>query len=234
MKNKILIIAVFALSIIGLMSCENETTAGFTRITYYPTLEVLGDPVVIINKGTAYNDEGAKSVLNGEDITNQIVVQSNVDVNKTGIYNVNYSVTNADGFSVKGSRTVYVIDPTPSALESGEYMVSTGSYRLRAGAIIKYSGYPITILQMEPGKFFITDFLGGYYDQRAGYGSSYAATGFFKLNADNTITLISSSVAGWGDSLSDLVDGKYDPATKVISWEAQYAGMSFFVIQTKN
>lgn len=234
MKNKLLIMTVFALSILGLVNCEKDTTAGFTRITFYPTLEVLGDPVVIINKGSAYVDAGANSLLNGEDYSDKIVVQSNVNTNQTGIYKVNYTVTNADGFSVEGSRTVYVIDPTPSVLESGNYTVAPGSYRLRAGAIIKYSGYSITILQMQPGVFFTTDFLGGYYDQRAGYGSNYAATGFFKLNADNTITLNSSSVIGWGDALSGLVDGTYNPTSKTISWEAQYAGMSFFVIQTKN
>ncbi|MCS2955955.1 DUF5012 domain-containing protein [Bacteroides thetaiotaomicron] len=32
------------------------------------------------------------------------------------------------------------------------------------------------------------DFLGGWYDQRAGYGPDYAMVGKFELNDDNTIT----------------------------------------------
>lgn len=234
MKNKIIIILTVALAMLTVVSCEKETTAGFTRITYYPTLEVLGNPVVIVDKGSTYVDAGAKSILNGEDISSQVVVKSTVDTSKPGIYKVNYTVTNADGFSVQGSRTVYVKDPTPSLLESGEYTVAAGSYRLRQGTKINYSGYPIIILQMQPGVFYTTDFLGGYYEYRAGYGDAYAAKGYFKLNADNSISLVSSAVAGWGDALSALVGGVYDPVAKSIYWDAQYAGMSFFVTQTKN
>lgn len=229
MKNKLTILAVLAIFILGLTGCENETTAGFTRITYYPVLEVLGESSVFVAKGSTYNDAGAKATLNGEDISDQVKVNSTVDTNVPGIYTVNYSVANEDGFAVNGSRTVYVSDPTPSPIATGVYTVADGTYRLRAGATTPYKGYPIVILQTDPGVFYTSDFLGGYYEYRAGYGSKYAAKGYFKLNADNTISLVSSAVEGWGDALSALVDGVYDPATKTIYWDAQYAGMSFFV-----
>ena len=56
MKNKLYLSLILLLSIFGFVSCDNDTTAGFTSITYYPVLKVLGEPVVIINKGTAYVD----------------------------------------------------------------------------------------------------------------------------------------------------------------------------------
>lgn len=47
---------------------------------------------------------------------------------------------------------------------------------------------------------------------------------------DNTLKLINSSVAGWGDSLTGLQDGVYDPVTGSLSWCADYAGMLFYVV----
>ena len=77
-----------------------------------------------------------------------------------------------------------------------------------------------------------TDIAGryGYYHQRAGYGAAYAAKGYVQLMKDNTLKLINSSVAGWGDSLTGLQDGVYDPVTGSLSWCADYAGMLFYVV----
>lgn len=49
-------------------------------------------------------------------------------------------------------------------------------------------------------------------------------TGYIALNDDNTLTLISSYVAGWGDSLDSLTDAAYDPANATISYKLSYAG----------
>ncbi len=230
MKNKLFISFVLILTSFAFVSCDNDSTAGFTDITYYPVLKVLGEPVVIINKGTAYVDAGCVAELNGEDITSQVEIKSDVDSNTPGIYSISYKATNADGFSVSGKRTVYVADPTPSLISTGMHTVQNGTFRLRQGATIAYEGYDILILQIEPSVYYVSDYLGGYYDQRVGYGSKYACVGKFRLNTDNSITLIESSVAGWGDSLSELAGGTFDPVTGLISWNAKYAGMDFNVI----
>ena len=58
--------------------------------------------------------------------------------------------------------------------------------------------------------------------------------GYFKLNADNTIEPLSSLVAGWGDSMDSMREGKYDPETGQISWYIDYAGqMTFYVVMNK-
>jgi hypothetical protein len=224
MKSKIIIFAVLGFLGIGFQGCEKETTAGFTDITIYPVLEVLGDPIVFTNKGEPYEDAGVSAELDGEDVVDQVVVQSNVNTDEPGIYSVNYSITNADGFTVTGSRTVCVTDPTPSTITAGIKTVSAGTNRSGGTGVVAYSGYPVLILQMEPGIFYITDFFGGYYEVRAGYGPAYAMKGNFKLNANNTLTLIDSGVDGWGDSLDGISNASVDPATGTIKFTASYAG----------
>ena len=89
----------------------------------------------------------------------------------------------------------------------------------------------VTIEKAAPGLFYISDFFGGYYDQGRGYGSTTAMTGYIQLMADNSIKLLSSYVSNWGDSLDSFENGKYDPATGEISFDAAYAGqMTFHVI----
>jgi hypothetical protein len=51
MKNKIIFLTFVTLAAIGPQSCDKDATAGLTRVTYYPTLTILGDPVAAINKG---------------------------------------------------------------------------------------------------------------------------------------------------------------------------------------
>ncbi|MBN2635743.1 MAG: DUF5012 domain-containing protein [Prolixibacteraceae bacterium] len=232
MKNRILYIAAFLFAIAGLSGCDEETTAGLTEITYYPTLEVLGEPVIFVDLGDTYVDTGAVAILNGEDITDEIEIISNVNTAEAGVYSVNYKVLNDEGFAVTGSRTVYVADPTPSIISSGVHTTAVGTQRfwLSSGAIVPFSGYEIVILQTAPGEFYITDFMGGYYDQRVGYGSNFAMEGTFKVNEDNTITALSSFVPGWGDSLDYLSEGTVDPVTGQISYKLGYAGLMEYTI----
>lgn len=219
-------------SILGFTSCGEDSTEGYTRITYYPKLEVQGEDVIFLAVGDTYVDPGCTAILNGEDVTDQIETTSTVNTAEAGIYGVYYKSTNADGFDVNASRTVYVADETPSLIRNGIHTTLAGTQRLwlSSGAIVPFSGYDIIILQTEPGIFYITDFMGGYYDQRVGYGSNYAMAGTFQLNPDNTITALTSSVPGWGDSMDYLNNGKVDPATGQISYELGYAALMEYSI----
>jgi hypothetical protein len=226
MKSKILFLMVVTLVIMGLSGCEDDSTGGKTRITYFPILKINGDDVFVVNKGSNYVDPGYYAELNGKDVTSQVVVTSNVDVNKTGFYSVSYKITNEDGFFVTGSRTVIVNNPAVTTDISGSYTLDDGSYRLTlsSGKKTAFSGYTISISRITTGVFSVSDFLGGYYDKRANYGSSYCMTGYIVLNSDNTITLLSSHINGWGDALDNLKNGKYTPATNQIHWDVTYAG----------
>lgn len=216
-------------------SCDKETE-GVSRITYYVDMELKGDDIMTIPIGTTFSDPGVIATEGDNDITESVTVKGNVDINKTGLYTLTYSVTNVDGFSSSIERAVMVYDPSINTDISGEYSVAEGSYRywIADGARVSFSGYNISISKLVPGIFYVSDFFGGYYDQRAGYGPSYAMTGYFKLNADNTIEILSSYVAGWGDSISKMENAKYDPESNSIYWEVSYGGsMIFYITFTK-
>ncbi|SBW08649.1 conserved hypothetical protein [uncultured Dysgonomonas sp.] len=227
MKKYIYIIFI-ACGLFSLSSCDKDSE-DTSKVTYFAEISVVGDAVIASEKGAAFNDPGAKASENGEDISSKIEVSGSVNTDKPGIYNIVYSVKNTDGIANSTSRKVVVYDKTPSVMASGVYTITATSFRNNAGTIATYGkNFTIIIYQKEPGVFVTTDFLGGWYDQRAGYGSNYAASGTFRLDADNTITLLSSSVPAWGDSLAALENASYNPSTKVLKWQAIYAGGMIF------
>jgi len=217
-------------SVFLLFSCKKETE-GVSRITYYCDLELKGNATEFVSLGGAYTEPGWVASENGEDVTDKVVVNGTVNAQLAGLYRLVYSVNNTDGFPKTAIRQVVVYDATPSAMPSGFYTVSKNSNR--NGTTMYGNDYTILLYQTSPGKFYVSDLFGGYYDQRAGYGSSYAMVGNIALSSDNVITLVNSKVAGWGDSLDGLTDGSFDPATQTAKWTAQYAGAyNFNVIAT--
>jgi hypothetical protein len=222
-------------SVLVLFSCEKETE-GLSLSTYYVAFDMKGDNPLLVPVGTAFTDPGVIATEQGKDVTSTIKTESNVNPDVMGKYSIVYSGVNTNGLKSRAIRDVFVCNPSVTSDISGNYTVAAGSNRLAfaSGAEIPYSGYPITITRVAPGFFSVSDFFGGYYDKRAAYGARYAMTGYIALNEDNTINLVTSSVAGWGDSLDELNDGIYNPETGIISWGAVYAGAySFNVILTK-
>ena len=181
----------------------DKSTDDTSKVTYFVTLEREGDEKIVLEKGQPFVEPGYYAEMNGE-----------------------------DGFAKTFTRTVYVADDTASPLKSGIYTIAEGSKRT-APSVVAFSGYEIVILQMEPGIFYISDFLGGWYDQRAGYGPDYAMVGKFELNDDNTITPLESYVAGWGDSMDQMTNTLLDPATGTLKWTVAYAGQLSFDIIVK-
>lgn len=233
--KKILYTLLLCVSFVVLASCEDETTQDHSLITHYITFEMNGDPEMVIPVGTVYEEPGIVAMEGDEDVTSSITTVGSVDGNSVGVYNLVYSVVNKDGFGSTVSRTVIVYDPSVTEDISGTYTVAPGSNRYTAssGATVAFDGYAITLTQKVPGIFAVSDYMGGYYDQRADYGSQYAMKGYLKLNADNTLEALNGDVAGWGDSLSSFENGVYAPATGTISYELGYASFIFNITLTK-
>jgi len=206
-------------SVFFLYSCEKETE-GLSRITYYCNLTLKGNPIEFVSLGGVFTDPGWEADENGKDVTGSVQITGSVNTNVAGLYRLVYSAINSDGYPKTDVRQVVVYDATPSALKSGFYDISPSSNR--NGTTIYGGAFTILLYQVSPGRFYVSDLFGGYYDQRAGYGSTYAMVGHIALAGDNTITLINSQVAGWGDSLDGLVNGSYDPDTETVKWTAQY------------
>ena len=227
MKKNILFTMLLVLVAFGVTSCSNEESEGLSRITYYVDFQIQGGDFVIVPIGTPYTDAGCKATINGQDATSRIIATGidQIDVNLPGFYTVTYSATNDDGYTTSASRTVAVCDPSITTDISGTWTLQEGSYRFYEGKS-PYSDFIVRIRKDAPGIFYVSDFLAGWYDQGAGYGSDYACTGYIQLLADGTLKCLSSYVVGWGDSLEDF-EGQYDAATNSIVWDATYTDYPF-------
>jgi len=229
MKNILKTIAF--LMIISLMNgCQKITTEGYTDITYYPSITILGDNPTIIMLGDTFTDLGV-TVMEGEtDITNKVITKGTVNSNKVGFYYVTYSAANIDGISKTASRTVIVYDPSITKDISGNYeVVIDESYRLQFNnnAVIEYAdlgdlyggsfiGFTVDLDLYLPGIFKVNDLFGGYYFAGRKYDIRYQMGGYIALNSDNSIELLESRSPGFGDGLDDLVEAEYDPDTDII------------------
>ena len=233
---KKIIYSLFVCLTLVLSSCSDKTSFDDHKITYYVTFAMSGDQTFLVPVGTSYVDPGVKAMEGPKDVTSTMKTTGTVNANQIGLYPVTYSSVNADGYASSATRTVIVYDPTVTTDISGKYQLATGSYRLTksSGAKTAFAGYFVTLDYIAPGIFHVSDFFGGYYEFRAAYGSAYAMAGYIKLNPNNTIGLLSSKVAGWGDSLNSLANATYTPATNKIHWEATYANAyTWFLDLTK-
>ena len=227
-----------AFATLFLFSCDKETE-NLSRPTYYVAFEILGDNPAIVQVGERYVDAGVVATMQGSNVTSSVKTVSNVDFEEMGMYSVEYSATNVDGLKSRAIRDVIVCNPSVTTNLAGRYTGQEGTKRfaLVTGAIVDYPGYHATITFLAPGFFQINDFFGGYYAERVYPNSGYASvgmSGYFALNTDNTISLVSSYIVAWGDGLDKLENGKYDPETGEISWDAYYAGLyNFHVILNK-
>ena len=214
--------------VVALWSCD-KSTEGLTRVTYYPTLEVLGQSTVVVNVGETYADEGCYAELNGEDVSSEVKAASNVDYSRPGAYSISYIIYNADGFSTTASRTVYVVDDSSIAtLYLGESMAGSRHY----------NGALIFITDNGDGTYHLDDLMGGlqFYGMNPGFEPSYDfhAEVDFRLNADNSVSL-TSGIGSWyfgdsGDIVLDLTGGSYDPATRTFTLNVDYGGTPLTVI----
>ncbi|MBR5168105.1 MAG: DUF5012 domain-containing protein [Salinivirgaceae bacterium] len=226
MKNRFLLLMALAASVVSLSSCEKETE-GKTRITYYPTIELQGDETVYVNKGDAYVEPGYVSFLNGEDVTSQVTVLSNVDESTSGVYTINYvTIQNEDGFDNAASRKVVVLD-FDDAIE-GIYVLSDDSFRDYDGTVTPYgAAFEILLIGNGDGTYNVSDLFAGWYDQRAGYGSNYACQAVMEISGSSvSVDPGDTFVPGWGDSIDDFHDASYSAGT--LKYQVDYAGMMTF------
>ena len=226
MKNRFLLLMALAASVVSLSSCEKETE-GKTRITYYPTIELQGEETVYVNKGDSYVEPGYASFLNGEDVTSQVTVVSNVDESKSGVYTINYvTIQNEDGFDNAATRKVVVLD-FDDAIE-GIYVLSDDSFRDYGGTVALYgAAYEILLISNGDGTYNVSDLFAGWYDQRAGYGSNYACQAVMEISGSSvSVDPGDTFVPGWGDSIDDFHDASYSAGT--LKYQVDYAGLMTF------
>lgn len=226
--KKVIFLAMLVASF-SLISCEKEQHAENLRVTTYPDFSFENgttSSTVAWQLGDSWVDPGFSALLDGEDISNKMVVDSSeVDVTVPGIYSVTYSYTNKDGFENSFTRTVVVYDiaNANSTDISGEYTNCTIIRRPGAANEVNYASlctFPMKITEGPgTGLFYVSDLFSGLWDKYQGYGSGYAFKALVQLNKDNTISLLDVTVA-WSYACTPNGESTYDPATGdiVINW----------------
>ncbi len=242
MKKALVYTMTLCAFLLGFTAC-NDVLGALTdsTLTSYPHFTILGDEFTEVNLGDEYVDAGCTATLDGVDITSQIITTGldEIDTNTAGFYYVTYSFVNKDGYKKSVTRTIAVFDPTITTDLSGDYICATGSVCniLSSGGKIDLSGCTVSLEQLLPGLFNVSDLMGGLYDQYAGYGADapglYVMEGVIQLTSENKIVILNGYVPAWEDSYDEAYEGAYDPETGAVSWGIDYAGLYHFDIIIK-
>jgi len=237
MKKNIFIFSIITALVLTFTGCEKSVTTEDTSIlTHYVAIFLNGGvdngTLLTVPAGEEFEDPGFIALEKGDTVTSKVEVEGEVDGTQEGYYEITYSAVNKDGFTSSITRKVIIYDPAaPSTDLTAIYKAKIP--RTRGTTVTSKSpSSDITIKKLAPGFFEVSDFIGAWYTSIAGYPPSTCLTGYMKINADNSLTLISSISPYWGDSLDDLENGTYNPTTKEVKWDAWYAGMKFAVTLT--
>lgn len=224
-------------------SCATDPETGLVRLTHYATFDVLEGNVYTVPVGGNYSEPGVICMEGTEDISDKVIttiydiegrVVSSISTDEVTFYTVEYLAYNVDGFASSDTRTVFVYNPEVTASCAGVFNTDMNATTYNGNSFMAWAtsrGWAteasISVEELCPGIFHISDFLAGWYNQIRGYGSSYDMYGYFCLNPDNSITAMYSHVNGWGDGLDYVQNGKWDEATGTLSYESSYAGQIF-------
>lgn len=108
-----------------LTACKKDTTKDVSKTVTvsYPEITLNGDAIVKVAVGAAYTDAGAKLK---DDITGKISdiqpTSSNVNTATPGLYTVNFTAANENGFETSVTRLVAVTSVNNAIDYSGTYL----------------------------------------------------------------------------------------------------------------
>lgn len=105
-----------------------------------PIITLLGDNTITVEVDSEYTDAGAIAIDDVDgDISNDIVIINNVDINTVGSYSITYNVTDSSGNQApEVVRTVNVVDnmaPVITLLGDNPVSIEVGYQYIDAGAI---------------------------------------------------------------------------------------------------
>jgi len=74
-----------------------------------PDIYLVGDTEVTVDVNSEYKEKGYKATSFFKNVTNEVIIDDNVDTSKLGTYEITY-ILNIHGFKVKKKRIVIVVD----------------------------------------------------------------------------------------------------------------------------
>ena len=121
--KKIIYLASMSLLLL-VMSCDDETTDDISFVTSYPTFEIEGGSIVSIVAGGSFTDPGVTATEGGEPL--EVTTVGSVDPTTPGLYTLQYSAVNSDGFVGTATRRVVITAEDVSDVDlSGTYVRTT-------------------------------------------------------------------------------------------------------------
>ena len=148
MKKINYIIGIFLLAVLS-TACDKDTE-DISFVTDYAVLTMTGDALTVINKGDNYTEPGIMSMIGEEEA--EVITEGSVDANVPGIYKIDYSSVNVDGFFAYATRYVIVMDPASTA--GNDF---TGTYERTFYGSAKSGTYSDWVLTDTPGVYTVTD-----------------------------------------------------------------------------
>jgi hypothetical protein len=227
MKYKMIYYVAISLLII-LGSCTKKIeTDGLSKVTYFPEMDMSGDDVILVAKGSTFSEPGVAATENGANIDVKTSVGgvfrgysgTTLNTESPDKYVITYTATNSDGFNANLERTVWVV-ATGDLVNSIEGLytstVKRGSTLTAQYTDMKY----ILIYKTGANTYAITCAIGGYYDIGRAYGPGYAALGaVITANniATNDFSITRATFPLWGN-ISDITNFAVNAANKTITF----------------
>ncbi|NGP46024.1 DUF5011 domain-containing protein [Bacillaceae bacterium SIJ1] len=92
-----------------------------------PSIQLLGEETIELPLGGTYTDPGFTAEdENDGDLTNQVIVEGEVDTSETGLYPIRYTVRDAVGHEATVTRDVIVQSDEPSLSRASRVMIDRG------------------------------------------------------------------------------------------------------------
>ena len=134
MKNLVIKFLCLSLGIVLLQACSKEPTyddtddmVGSSKVVYFATVAIKGERLMIIDQGSTFTDPGVTAKLNGQSVP--APVSGTVNVNVPGVYVLEYTASNPEGFTASDWRTVVVMSTSAQVTNndfSGTYVRDNG------------------------------------------------------------------------------------------------------------
>jgi hypothetical protein len=192
-------IGIVSLSILS-AACESEGDSfGISTITYFPSFELVDGESVVVETGNEFVPDAI--VVEGENEL-EPTIDSNVDTEVPGIYNVVYSAINSDGYAGSATQEVIVYDPAIVPTDVTGNIVDVNNSSRKA---------TITLVPGTTNLFLGSDM---------GFAGVFPL--YFQMDGD-VMTVVPQTFALGQTS----VEGSYDPVTKRFSVLIQPAGFPY-------
>lgn len=215
--------------ILLLWGCQKDTE-NISRITYFPTFDFKGAPVVLHALGAAYADGAVTASEDGVDLPIIVSVAglgtgykgTTVPVTVADKYVITYTAINSDGFPGTKERTVYVA-PTGNLVNSIEGLYTSTVFRNGTSGA-QYTNMKYIMITKSGNNYVISDALGGWYELGRNLGIGYRAPGMTITPIDiaaNNFSFGTAVVGTFGGAVT-ATSLTVDAATKTLVYKCDW------------